>query len=979
MPGKTRSWWNRVRSATHLPTRVSEPARHLRTNSPVWRIARLVAICAVVALTLLPLANIVTIISTTGANNPSNDEVAFITQFLDQVLDGTYNWQNFARDTFVGTHSMLIPGLIYIGVARFANFDMYVMLFIGIAAATLKLLLFHDTLTYASKGRTSRLLLWPMLAALVFSVSQMSVFEYGNTAMPIGFSQLGLALGIWGLVRFPKRWRGAAIMAGGGIIGSLSWGSGPIMWPVFLLGMLILRFRKLAHYAIWLVAAGVAALPYLGPLLLQRSQGGMAIYSLLNYQFILGVLGWPLSQKVSLIPNTETIATAGIGLALCVAGLSGLWIERRSGALRQSAPALMLMAFSILTTWQASLFRQYTAPWYASNAMLFWIGLLGLAYVVWDNRHVALQLQPFPSDAVHRIVLPKHIRLMPPAWSLAAVTALALLYLRSNLTYEDKTFYLPFRAPVSASCLRNYRIAPTYCEGSVAGWGMGNQEFLARLARPLEAHNLSVFAPRQEWTLQGDFGLDNVRIKQTPGVPEISWSADLTNKPMPWSSYKHLNLFLHTPNAIEWTIYLPANLVRADFHSAAAISQSAQPAPGTDGVTFQMYLDVEGKGNTLAFSEHLGPNEQQWHPFTVPLTEYAGKTITIRLTSSPGQNVSWDWAMYRYPHIDVEVDPKVPVDPTAGPGRFVPLRTPSDAVFDVNDPSIWEVSGMQRAPGEGGKTPKWVIDGEPSLTYLRPLNLPLGNYTHIYVRMAASPDIFPRLMRVYVRLQWETAFREIQIPLFRDGELHDYSYDLKLLGLPKKQELAEIRLVPVSMNMPGQAALPVESKWVTIADFRLIGSGDATAAPPLSLGAAQMKTDTAPGEILAGHTLGQTFRSDLPNLAAIDLPLATYARRASGRVIFHLRDSPEAKSDLRSVEIQADTVIDNAWRRFEFTPIPDSGGRSYYFFLEAPDGVSGKAITAWSTSTDTYADGTMMVDHKPANGDLAFRTAHLVK
>ncbi|MCL5026742.1 MAG: hypothetical protein M1531_09670 [Chloroflexi bacterium] len=953
-----------MRSATLPPTDAAAPARWRRPTPWLARIARFLVLCIAAALAVAPIANIVFIISTTGANNPSNDEINFIGKFLGPVLDGTYNWQDFPRDTFVGSHSLLIPGLVYIAIARFADFNMYGILYLGIALTAIRLWLFYDALTQRSSGWLARMLLLPLLAALVFSVSQMSVFEYGNTAMPVGLSQFGFALAVWGLARFPQRWTGTAIMAAGGIMATLSWGSGLAMWPVFFIGMLLLGFRRPAHYAAWLGAAAVSASPYVGPLLLERVPGATTIVSLFNYPFIVGALGWPMSEKVSLVLNPEGQSAALAGVALAVTGLVVLWTRRHTPALRQSAPAVMLMSFSIVTLWQAGVFREYTAPWYSTNAMSFWIGLLGLGYVLWDNHR---------PGAVPQIPVRKAI--VPAVWSVIVIAALVSLYWRSNLNYEDKTFYLPSRSPASAACLRDYRTAPTYCEGTLVGWGMGDTTFLSRLARPLEAHHLSVFAPHQEWTLQGDFGLDNVRIKETPGVPDIVWSADLTNKPVPWSSYKHLNLFLHTPNAIEWTIYLPASLLRADFHSAVAISQSAGSAPSADGVTFQVFLDQKG-ASTLALSKHIGPDERQWQPISLSLSQYAGQTITLRLTSSPGQNNDWDWAMYRYPYIDLEVDPSIPVDPAAGPGPLTPAPSPRDAVLDVNDPGLWQASGLQPAPQQAGEGRTWMLQHDPSLTYQGTLGLALADYTHFYIRMAASPGISPRLMRVYFRLNGEAGLRNVAIPLYPDGEMHEYWYDLKLLELHQRMELEEVRLARFSPRIPGQALPPLEGERVTIADFRLVRDQNGTVTRTRLPDVVQTVSDMVPGEIWGTQTVGQTFRSNLPNLAAVELSLATYARPVTGSVVFHLRQSPEAESDLRTVEIQAGTVVDNAWRRFEFEPIADSAGKSYYFFLDAPSSVSGKAITMWATSGDAYADGTMMVNHQPASGDLAFRTYH---
>src|SRR5438552_11003537 len=77
---------------------------------------RWAAISVTVALTFLPAVAIANILTTTGANNLSSDDGLFIDKFLDKVLEGTYHWQDFPRDTFFNTHSLFFPGLVYLGL-----------------------------------------------------------------------------------------------------------------------------------------------------------------------------------------------------------------------------------------------------------------------------------------------------------------------------------------------------------------------------------------------------------------------------------------------------------------------------------------------------------------------------------------------------------------------------------------------------------------------------------------------------------------------------------------------------------------------------------------------------------------------------------------------------------------------------------------------------------------------------------------------
>ena len=137
--------------------------------------------------------------------------------------------------------------------------------------------------------------------------------------------------------------------------------------------------------------------------------------------------------------------------------------------------------------------------------------------------------------------------------------------------------------------------------------------------------------------------------------------------------------------------------------------------------------------------------------------------------------------------------------------------------------------------------------------------------------------------------------------------------------------------------------------------------------------AAQPRYVQPAGEITSTHTVGQTFVATADNLTRLDVLMATYARRNRGPVVFYLRQSPTSAEDLVRIEIEAATIRDNKYRTFRFDPIPDSGGRRFYFFFEAPEAAPGNAVTVWQSAQDVYPDGAAVIDGLPGEGDLAFR------
>jgi hypothetical protein len=136
----------------------------------------------------------------------------------------------------------------------------------------------------------------------------------------------------------------------------------------------------------------------------------------------------------------------------------------------------------------------------------------------------------------------------------------------------------------------------------------------------------------------------------------------------------------------------------------------------------------------------------------------------------------------------------------------------------------------------------------------------------------------------------------------------------------------------------------------------------------------QREYTTPIGEIHGSTTGGQTFTSKQSNLSAIEINMATYARRNTHEVIFHLRSSPNSTVDIVTIRVNAAKIADNKFHRFSFSPISDSENKPYYFFIESPNSAPGNAITIWYCTEDVYNAGSAYKNHEPMEGDLSFRT-----
>jgi hypothetical protein len=254
-------------------------------------------------------------------------------------------------------------------------------------------------------------------------------------------------------------------------------------------------------------------------------------------------------------------------------------------------------------------------------------------------------------------------------------------------------------------------------------------------------------------------------------------------------------------------------LTGADFHSAIAISESAPARVDAGPVQFNVYVECCGEPEKLLHSASLAPEDPSekhvWRPVTIPLIEYAGKTIKLRLTAENKSGTADGWAMYRYPYIDLSAEDAEAYRP--GSDAITPSNTElsqafvratvDDLVFDLTDPNVWHPGGLDSGAPQNADAParadSWIVTGqEPSLTYVNQLSIQLADYSHLYVKMSASPAFNPRAVRVNFSV---TGFREpltATVPLLAGGGMHEYSYDLRLLNLPDDARLVGIKVYP---------------------------------------------------------------------------------------------------------------------------------------------------------------------------------------
>jgi hypothetical protein len=97
-----------------------------------------------------------------------------------------------------------------------------------------------------------------------------------------------------------------------------------------------------------------------------------------------------------------------------------------------------------------------------------------------------------------------------------------------------------------------------------------------------------------------------------------------------------------------------------------------------------------------------------------------------------------------------------------------------------------------------------------------------------------------------------------------------------------------------------------------------------------------------------------------------------YAVAGVGPLILLLLLVPQQqdfRQDMRRIEFSGAQISNSAWTLISFRPIPNSLGRDFYFYLQAPHTVDLRAFTTHATTADTQHDGEVLV------GDLSWPQA----
>lgn len=755
----------------------------------------LVACIAMLLVGLAPAIRMAWHIAATGANAISTDYI-YIVPLIDQMLDGSYQWQNLLKDTFILQHICPLAILTHLANAVLFEFDNRADLWVGFVLTLASAGFFASSLIGSAKKESDAgvppVSLWQKFGVLTavlllsFGTTRASALLYGEPAIALGLTTFGFSLGAWGLMKFPQKLAGSLLMLLGGLVSSFAWGMAPPCWLSYLVLLIVQRTRSIRDYAMWALGVVLCFFPYFGFLPVSPSSvaSGQTKVWFPDVVLVLNNLGRTFANELATRFDSLPTSLAAGSAGLIFLGALLVAMKKAKVDLKVMPAVAAMCVYGLSTCAFLALFRNVSMPWYIPLTSVFWYGLIGMAIGL-------------------AAVSTRTLRLVTIA-SLVSVTG---LYLWSNIGYQDKNVFEMIRSPASESCLRHFETAPTYMELSACTWGLLGPDVLRTLAEPMRRHGLSAFSSNQQWSLQGDYALPVVSVPAGSDYTGINWIKDRNElRPGKWDEPEHLNLYLSPGNSIQWKLNIPGNAVSANLSTSVAWPQSKEKGAKRASIS----LASIGLNTSEGAERQVRKLSDEWQNCKIDLSKFRGKEVVVTFATPPNTD-----AVFAYPTVDVRVDKskriqigsveRQPCNTDLSPS--LPKTGQEDLTFDPNDRAVWKSialkefqNGWESSPAHPG-----------ALVYCRDLDVPLRDFGYFYSRTSFTEDIKPpRALHVGFILKSGKSVR-FPIILLSDGKMHSYTYDLKLLQLGREDRIVGIQLYPQTLSVnPGQSKVVIE-------------------------------------------------------------------------------------------------------------------------------------------------------------------------
>lgn len=582
---------------------------------------------AVLVAAMLPIALAMAYVLDNGVITPTYDEWAVTVPIIVQAVDGTMPLSELFRRSNVHIH--LLPQTVSVALALVTGYDSRWELAFSFAtvfaACGLTLVLWRRSGLPTLSGWS-----WVILIALVFDLTQ-----FINFILPFQKVSWFVVLGVYASVYVVQRWGPTRTgwLVGGIVASAAAWSflGGHLLWLFIPAAMWLAGgcdWRPLVRWFAWMLANVV---PYILLILPEFARETESIRQVEPLSFLLTFLGGPFSgssDPAAPYAATDTRQAALVGgLGSGLFGLSLYTLVRDRGRLRQSAPWLLLIAFSLgsaalVFVGHGTTLLLATNSRFTTLAIPFWIGLFGLTVMAVGVAPVGRWLR--------RLAVP-------------LLLILIALYLVTVVRFAGHDF----PRDRLAQCVLTLD-APD-CIERIAGMEFPQQPEkeveLVALIDALRTRRLSVFG-RAVFP-----GLEQAALRDPVGDPAPSWQT--------WHIGAAVQRVLFMPSAgsVEVRVFVPDAADTVRFESAIYLPHP-QLIPGdtnrllADGASFSLVVMDEAGTEQTAYSASFDPiSQSDPTAFTVDLTPYRGQIITLRFGIESRTNAAYDWAMWVEPRL----------------------------------------------------------------------------------------------------------------------------------------------------------------------------------------------------------------------------------------------------------------------------------------------------------------------------------------
>lgn len=931
------------------------------------RFLKILGIIAIVLFALIPAYRLASVALNVGENNLSNDYLAF-SKTIIPIMNNGFSVIDLGQTCFRGQCEPLTMYLIaFMAKISYWNVRLEITFSIIVALATALLIYFLVAgITFHPKK------LWALIfiSAFSFSFTLISTYTFGQASVYTTTAFFGLCVGLFGIKFLANTYKGVALLILGGWISVWSYGAGLLSIPILFVG-LIAGFRKRNFYFIWIASLLIIAIPYFQASLLNQANSTTKIelISLLRVDWVVQLVGLFFSNGFGLSPfstqeiifKSDPMLFGYFGISLLVLG--AVLVLRFYGIknIYLFFPEMGLLMFGLGTAWIISVIRAGIVPWYVSNVVPFWIGLAGIYFSL------------IVSKAPTQFFIPRFVKIL----AIAFFVLVMVLFIHSNIQYEDKIFHIISRAPASVSCLRDYQIAPTFCEPYLYQWEPGQPESIFTLGAALKKYELSVFAPSQEWSLQGDYPFNSVHIYTSAKGENPYWIDDGGNISS-WNDYHRLNLALPATSSIEWELDVPTNLIDGKFSTQAAINPFGKTAI-TDQTKVSLDIVISpaenSGGETQKYSLPLDGNHAGWIPIEFPINSYKGKKIRVSIMSVTMAGETSAVIVLKYPKIDLDLQGTLSNSSnTYSPENVVDVKNQSNLIqlFPINSNKgidISQISYINLSLDPVNKTLTNEKNRVGGFSFQNKGNFCISNDTYFYMTITAdknsgsSPSrYYSDIAFSYITSDGESVNSQVVLPMLRDGDTHTYTYPLKLLRNPSY--ITGLEIAPMANH---------EEIGYNIHNIGFYNDGISTSK---CIGSPMV--DILPKEpaiqIIKKDIVSQTFIAECNGLSQVQLLFGTYLKKNSHPVIVTISEINNGLSNLIFKDtIPPDTLNDNSWYRVNFPEVDNSKNMSFQIDISSPDSRNGDAVTVWQSDKDVYPLGSEYVNGKPVSKDVSFR------